>query len=76
MTTYSLHPGAILTELQRHVPYIDNWFMQTFIKPIMGIGFKTLQQGAQTQICCAVDPELANESGKYYRWVKGYHRRG
>jgi len=66
VTTYSLHPGAIFTELQRHWWWLDTWAGQNIVKPIMGTFFKTVPQGAQTQICCAVDEALANESGKYY----------
>ena len=67
MTTYSLHPGAIFTELQRHWGWMDNPLGQLIIKPIMGIGFKTVPQGAQTQICCAVDKEVGKQTGLYYR---------
>ena len=68
VTTYSLHPGAIMTELVRHVPYIDTWIMQYLLLPIIQPFFKTIPHGAQTQICCAVDEELTQQTGRYYRW--------
>jgi len=57
VTTYSLHPGAVRTDLQRHH---NIW--GSIISPFM----KTPVQGAQTTIYCAVNEELAEESGLYY----------
>lgn len=36
------------------------------IRPIFGPFFKTPSEGAQTQITVALDPELANVTGKYF----------
>lgn len=36
----------------------------------MSIFFKTVEAGAQTQIRLAVDPELENVTGKYFRDCK------
>ena len=66
VTTYSLHPGAIQTELQQHVfgPFIRN--VVNFLSyPV----WKDIIHGAQTTICCAVDANLAQVTGKYYRFV-------
>ena len=79
VTTYSLHPGAILTELgvdrstgkdvfgmDRKNSIIEKLMnLPEFINPFF-FPFKTLVEGAQTSICCAVNEELANESGQYY----------
>ena len=65
MTTYSLHPGSIITELQRHVT--DNQILLNIVKFITWPVFKDVIYGAQTTICAAVDPALAKDSGKYYR---------
>lgn len=68
VTTYSLHPGVVSTEIQRHltdrypVLRILNFFFQGFVW-IFG---KTSQQGAQTTIYCAVDESLKIVSGRYY----------
>ena len=68
VTTYSLHPGAIPTELQQNM---SPW---PVLQPVVSFGFKYLvwpitkdiRHGSQTTICAAVDPALAKESGKYY----------
>lgn len=62
VTVNSCHPGVVQTELGRH----DNKFMQLFIKPLLAPFFKTPVEGAQTQIYLALDPDLANVSGKYF----------
>ena len=61
VTTYSLHPGAIKTELQRYSSTLD-FFISIAPWPLMIDTY----HGAQTQICCAVDPSLATTTGKYY----------
>ncbi|XP_011148528.1 retinol dehydrogenase 11 [Harpegnathos saltator] len=65
INVYSLHPGAIKTELGRHIDAMSNvikfgfhWIVQPF--------FKTPEQGVQTTIYCAVDEKTANETGLYY----------
>ena len=65
----SLHPGVIMTDLQRHhsitKPFlgIGYWMMYT----IQGVMFKNIVQGAQTTIHCAVAEELDGVTGKYFR---------
>uniref|UniRef100_A0A3Q1G5F4 Retinol dehydrogenase 12, like n=1 Tax=Acanthochromis polyacanthus TaxID=80966 RepID=A0A3Q1G5F4_9TELE len=61
VTTYSLHPGAVKTDLQRHAK--GGWsFLLSLSRPF----FKNAVQGAQTSIYCAVEPSLENETGLYY----------
>jgi hypothetical protein len=64
VTTYSLHPGVIATELQRH--WFTNPVTDAFVRIATWPVFKDIPHGAQTTICVAVDPALASESGKYY----------
>ena len=59
VTTYSLHPGVVATEVWRHVP----WPLRSLIKLR---GMLTPEQGALTTLHCATAPELAGESGLYY----------
>jgi len=65
VTTYSVHPGIVKTELFRHA-------IETF-GPLANLGkvfiplYKTAKSGAQTSICCAVDTELEGQTGKYYK---------
>ena len=67
VTAYSLHPGAILTELPRHLENIP--VLGYLVKPLLFVfsfALKTPFEGAQTSICCAVDERLENVSGRYY----------
>jgi hypothetical protein len=63
ITTYSLNPGLIYTEILKSV-YSD------FVYDIMSYPYslisKTTWEGAQTTVCCAVDSKLAHDTGKYY----------
>ncbi|KAJ9588743.1 hypothetical protein L9F63_017978 [Diploptera punctata] len=63
VSTYSLHPGLVLTEAGRHVNPILQWFYQNVICYVC----KTCEQGAQTTIHCAVSEEAGKETGLYYR---------
>uniref|UniRef100_A0A1L8E4R9 Putative dehydrogenase n=1 Tax=Nyssomyia neivai TaxID=330878 RepID=A0A1L8E4R9_9DIPT len=65
VTVNSLHPGMIQTEIGRNakIPKIIQWLLV----PIFYIFFsKSLKSGAQTTVCCAVDPDLATVSGQYF----------
>ena len=62
VTVNSLHPGAVMSDLQRHVKTLA--FLST---PLQHIFFKTTINGAQTQIMLAVDPDLENVTGKYFK---------
>lgn len=61
VTTYSLHPGVVQTELWRHL----NGFQQ-FVMKVISPFTKNSVQGAQTTIYCAVEPSLEKENGRYY----------
>ncbi|XP_041670126.1 retinol dehydrogenase 12-like [Cheilinus undulatus] len=61
ITTYSLHPGIVQSELWRHTSAP----MQLLMK-LAGPIIKTAPQGARTVIYCAVEPSLAKQSGGYY----------
>jgi retinol dehydrogenase 13 len=56
------HPGAVKTEIQRDGIPIIFYPIAIFVLPFL----KTAKQGAQTQITLAIDPDLANVSGKYF----------
>ncbi|KAM9754611.1 retinol dehydrogenase 13-like [Menidia menidia] len=65
VTTYSLHPGVIRTELGRHFwPSMALWKRVVFT-PLSYL-IKSPAEGAQTTIYCAVEENLQNESGLYY----------
>ena len=58
VTSYSLHPGVVATEVWRALP----WPVPSLIKPFM----LSSQQGAATTLYCATAPEVATQSGLYY----------
>lgn len=65
VTSYSLHPGVIRTELGRHW---QNWF--PLLGPLLSapslLLMKTPTEGAQTTIYCSVMPGLEALSGRYF----------
>ena len=67
VTTYSLHPGTIATDLFRGLPLWNLQWSSSLLNVILWPIVKTPQHGAQTTICCAVDEKLATHTGKYYR---------
>ena len=58
VTTYSLHPGVIASDIWRNVPWP--------IRPLAKLFMKSSEQGAATTLWCATAPELARETGLYY----------
>lgn len=67
VTTYSLHPGVIRTEISRHFD-TTVWFGASWaFNNIMGWFLKSPKCGAQTTIYCAVDEACAGQTGMYYR---------
>ena len=53
LRTYAVHPGLVKTKI---IP----WYVRPFIRAL------TPDQGADTVVWCATEPELADESGLYY----------
>ncbi|XP_049954636.1 retinol dehydrogenase 13-like isoform X2 [Schistocerca serialis cubense] len=70
VTTYSLHPGVIATELGRHLD--DSFFpgLSWIFGKLGRLYLKSPKQGAQTTIYCAVEESISNESGLYYSGCK------
>lgn len=58
VTTYSLHPGVIASDVWRKVPWPVRGAMKLFMK--------STADGAKTTLHCATAPEAAGESGLYY----------
>jgi NAD(P)-dependent dehydrogenase (short-subunit alcohol dehydrogenase family) len=58
VTTYSLHPGTIASDVWREVPWP--------IRPLMKLRMRSPAEGAQTSVYCATSPEVAGETGLYY----------
>lgn len=58
VTTYSLHPGVVATDVWRAVPWP--------IRPLMKRGMISTEQGAETSLYCATSAEVASHTGLYY----------
>ncbi len=59
VTTYSLHPGVIASDVWRHVPWP--------VRPLMKLRMRSPESGAQTPVYCATSPEVADATGLYYQ---------
>lgn len=64
---FSLHPGGILTPLQRHLPKEEQIAMGWIDEDgnLLNDSFKTPEQGAATQVWAATSPQLAGKGGVY-----------
>jgi retinol dehydrogenase-12 len=58
VTTYSLHPGVVASDIWRALPRPMQWAMKLFMT--------TNEEGAKTAVYCATAPELVATSGRYY----------
>ncbi|MFI4940457.1 MAG: SDR family oxidoreductase [Burkholderiales bacterium] len=58
VTTYSLHPGVVASDVWRAVP----WPLRSLIK----LAMISTEQGAATSLYCATAAEAALETGLYY----------
>lgn len=61
VTVNSLHPGVVVSDLMRHSPWL-----QWLTWPVQFMFYKTTVSGAQTQLRCAIDPDLQTMSGRYF----------
>jgi NAD(P)-dependent dehydrogenase (short-subunit alcohol dehydrogenase family) len=65
---FSLHPGGIITPLQRHLPkeeMIERGWIDEDGNVLNPAGFKTPPQGAATQVWAATSPQLDGLGGVY-----------
>jgi retinol dehydrogenase-12 len=58
VTTYSLHPGVIKSEIWRRIPWP--------IRPLVTRKMLTVEEGAKTSLHCATNAGIAKDSGRYY----------
>lgn len=63
VTTNSLHPGAVSTEIGKH---IANPFYKYLLWIAMKLFYKSAWEGAQTSIYLATSPEGAAVTGRYF----------
>ncbi|KAM8854506.1 dehydrogenase/reductase SDR family member 13-like [Synchiropus picturatus] len=62
VTCYSLHPGAINSELARNTSST----LQLLLSPVTSFFFKNTDQGCQTSLHCALQEGLEPLSGRYF----------
>lgn len=67
----SLHPGAVRTEFSREIKANKEWIwiFGMILSPIAWMFLKNSRQGAQTTIHCAIDDDIPNHNGQYFRFV-------
>jgi NAD(P)-dependent dehydrogenase (short-subunit alcohol dehydrogenase family) len=58
VSTYSLHPGVIASDIWRAVPWP--------IRPLLKLRMISTEEGAKTTLYCATSPDVAAHSGLYY----------
>lgn len=58
VTTYSLHPGSVASDVWRRVPWP--------IRPLIKRRMLSPAEGARTSLYCAASPEVGGETGHYY----------
>lgn len=58
ITTYAVHPGVVATDVWRRMPSPVRWIVKKFML--------TPEQGAQSTLVAATDPDLAVHTGRYY----------
>lgn len=58
VTTYSLHPGTIASDVWRAVPF--------GLRHLMKLAMKSTEEGARTSLHCATSPDVAGQTGRYY----------
>ena len=62
VTANAVHPGVIMSGLQRSMPAVQRFGM-AIVAPI---AFKSIAEGAATQVYVATRPELEGVSGEYF----------
>jgi NAD(P)-dependent dehydrogenase (short-subunit alcohol dehydrogenase family) len=62
---FSVHPGAVLTELSRSVPPEELAAIRSRLAAAGNASFKSLAQGAATSVWCATSPQLDHLGGVY-----------
>ena len=66
LRAFTVHPGSILTRLQRHIPrdqQIERGWIDS--EGRAAEGFKTVHQGAATMVWAATSPRLTGSGGLY-----------
>ena len=59
VTTYSLHPGVVASDVWRSIPWP--------IRPLIKLRMRSPAEGALTSVYCATSVEVADQTGRYYQ---------
>nr|CAI5839126.1 unnamed protein product [Callosobruchus analis] len=70
VNVYTLHPGVIKTEIGRHLSRTFVPGLSTLYGLSTAMFFKSVKQGAQTTIYCALHDDCAHDTGLYYKECK------
>jgi retinol dehydrogenase 12 len=62
VTTYSLHPGGVASNIWRSVPQPFQWLIKRFTL--------SNEEGARTPFWCATAPELTSATGRFYNKLR------
>ncbi|MFZ3045159.1 MAG: SDR family oxidoreductase [Desulfatirhabdiaceae bacterium] len=65
VTTYAVHPGFVSTDIFRPAPLPIRLLLRAILP--------SSKQGAKTQIYCATEPTISQESGQFYAGCKRGH---
>jgi NAD(P)-dependent dehydrogenase (short-subunit alcohol dehydrogenase family) len=63
--SFAVHPGAIMTNLGRHMDEADLATLNERSPSSKGLVFKTVEQGAATTVWAASSPQLSGRGGVY-----------
>jgi NAD(P)-dependent dehydrogenase (short-subunit alcohol dehydrogenase family) len=58
VSTYSLHPGVVATDIWRRVPWP--------VRPLIKLAMISADRGAATTLFCATSPAAGGQTGRYY----------
>lgn len=73
LNIYMACPGFTYTRLFRNVK--RSWFHYIIFSPVAVLFLRTANQGAQTVLHCATDPDLEHETGNIYSNCKQYDQK-
>jgi NAD(P)-dependent dehydrogenase (short-subunit alcohol dehydrogenase family) len=70
ITSVSLHPGGVRTEIWRELKGNKNAvsILFTIFYPVFYLLTKDSKEGAQTTIHCAVDEKIPQQNGEYFEY--------
>jgi NAD(P)-dependent dehydrogenase (short-subunit alcohol dehydrogenase family) len=71
VTSVSLHPGVVQTEIWRQFKGKKNVtsFLFSAFSPLFNALSKDCKDGAQTTIHCAIDDKIPEQNGQYFEYL-------